>query len=312
MKVIKIINVDKIDAYFIRNIRKNRGDSGEKLCNELGINLTYFYYVETGEKRLSEDFLNKILSFYNVNYNKDINIYNEAYDLTIKLYESFVLKNNELSAKYEKEFYKKEELFANSRGFIFNDLMIAIINLLKDKTLTKMKLDESKKYLSLYDANIAYIYGVIYGFGKGIYKNLNDSGQMIYDIFEKFPMQRLLPCIKGMFYYQLGRVSYEEKRYVQALKFYNEAICSLQQICCVERINQANIEIANTLQYMRLYNDAEHLYLKMLEGAYRYNYNKRICMCLNNLAYLHLIQKNMINILNLYIRQKKQVLCSMI
>ena len=291
MKVIKIINVDKIDAYFIRNIRKNRGDSGEKLCNELGINLTYFYYVETGEKRLSEDFLNKILSFYNVNYNKDINIYNEAYDLTIKLYESFVLKNNELSAKYEKEFYKKEELFANSRGFIFNDLMIAIINLLKDKTLAKMKLDESKKYLSLYDANIAYIYGVIYGFGKGIYKNLNDSGQMIYDIFEKFPMQRLLPCIKGMFYYQLGRVSYEEKRYVQALKFYNEAICSLQQICCVERINQANIEIANTLQYMRLYNDAEHLYLKMLEGAYRYNYNKRICMCLNNLAYLHLIQK---------------------
>ena len=291
MAVIKIINVDRIDAFFIRNLRKNNGDSGEKICKELGINLTYLYYVESGEKRLSKDFLNKILSYYNVNYNKDINVYNEAYDLTIKLYESFVFKNNDLLTKYEKEFNEKEELFANSRGFIFNDLMIAIINLLRDKTLTKLKLDESKKYLSLYDSNVACIYGVIYGFGKGIYKNLNDSGKMLYDIFEKFPVQSLLPCIKGMFYYQLGRISYEEKRNIKALKFYNEAICALQQIYCVERVNQANIEIANTLQYMRQYNDAEDLYYKMLEEARRYNYNKRICMCLNNLAYLYLIQK---------------------
>ncbi len=250
MAVIKIINVDRIDAKFIRNIRKINGDSGEKICNELGINLTYLYYVESGEKRLSEDLLNKILSYYNVNYNKDINVYNEAYDLTIKLYESFVFKNNDLLAKYEKEFNEKEELFVNSRGFIFNDLMIAIINLLRDKTLTKLKLDEAKKYLSLYDSNIACIYGVIYGFGKGIYKNLNDSGQMLYDIFEKFPVQSLLPCVKGMFYYQLGRTSYEEKRYIKALKFYNEAICALQQIYCVERVNQANIEISNTLLYI--------------------------------------------------------------
>ena len=42
---------------------------------------------------------------------------------------------------------------------------------------------------------------------------------------------------------------------------------------------------------MRQYNDAEDLYYKMLEEAHRYNYNKRICMCLNNLAYLYLIQK---------------------
>ncbi|MCI5772975.1 MAG: hypothetical protein MR210_00245 [Erysipelotrichaceae bacterium] len=192
---------------------------------------------------------------------------------------------------YEKEFYEKQELFAYSRGFIFNDLMISIINLLRDKTLTKLKLDESKKYLSLYDSNIACIYGVIYGFGKGIYKNLNDSRQMLYDIFEKFPVQSLLPCVKGMFYYQLGRISYEEKRFIDALKFYNEAICALQQIYCVERVNQANIHIANTLQYMRQYNDAEDLYYKMLEEAHRYNYNIRICICLNNLSYLYLIQK---------------------
>ena len=170
--------------------------------------------------------------------------------------------------------------------------MIAIINLLKDKTLTNIKLDRSKKYLSLYDSNIACIYGVIYGFGKGIYKNLIDSKAIIFDIFEKYPMQNLLPPVKGMFYYQLGRILYEEKKYIKALEFYKTSICFLQQIYCIERVNQVNIEIASTLAYMQQYDDAKELYLKMLEEAKKYNYKTRICTCLNNLAYLNLIQKN--------------------
>lgn len=67
-----INNFELIDAYFIKNLRKFNDDSADKIANELGINRTYFYYIENGEKRLSEDLLNKIVSYYNINYNKDV------------------------------------------------------------------------------------------------------------------------------------------------------------------------------------------------------------------------------------------------
>ena len=287
---INISNVELIDTYFIKKLRKYNDDSVEKIANELGINRTYFYCIENGEKRLTEDLLNRIVSYYNVNYNKDINVYNEAYDLTIKLYESFVFKDKELSAKYEKEFYDNEELFTYSRGFIFNDLMIAIINLLRDKTLTKMKLDESIKYLSLYDSNIACIYGVIYGFAKSISYNLKDTKSIFFEIYNKYPTDQIFPSIKGIFYYQLGRIYREEKFYLEALKYYQDSITALQTIYCVERVNQVNIEIANTLLSLQLYDQAEKKYLELLAEAKKYGFERRTCACLNNLAYLYLIQ----------------------
>ena len=285
-----INNFELIDAYFIKNLRKFNDDSVDKIANELGINRTYFYYIENGEKRLSEDLLNKIVSYYNINYNKDVSLYNEAYDLTVKLYESFVFKNKELSAKYEKEFYEKEELFTYSRGFIFNDLIVAIINLLRDNSLTKTKLDHARKYLSLYDSNIAFIYGVIYGFAKSISYNLKDTKSIFFEIYNKYPINQVFPSIKGIFYYQLGRIYQEEKFYLEALKYYQEAIVALQTIYCIERVNQVNIEIANTLLSLQLYNQAEKKYLELLTEAEKYGFEIRASACLNNLSYLYLIQ----------------------
>ena len=65
---INISNVELIDTYFIKKLRKYNDDSVEKIANELGINRTYFYCIENGEKRLTEDLLNRIVSYYNVNY----------------------------------------------------------------------------------------------------------------------------------------------------------------------------------------------------------------------------------------------------
>ncbi|MCI5773020.1 MAG: helix-turn-helix domain-containing protein [Erysipelotrichaceae bacterium] len=289
--MITINQVNNIDIYYIQKIRKGYGDSAGQLCKEIGINKTHLYDIEAGRKSLSADIQKKILAYYNVQYNDDNRLYQEAYDLTLKLYESFVFKNNELSSKYEKEFNEKEEQFANSRGFIFNDLMIAIINLLRDKTLTKIKLDEAKKYLSLYDSNIACIYGVIYGFAKSISYNLKDTKSIIFEIYNKYPTDQVFPSIKGIFYYQLGRIYQEENFCLEALKYYQEAITALQTIYCIERVNQVNIEIANTLLSLQLYKQAENKYLELLAEAKKYGFERRTCACLNNLAYLYLIQK---------------------
>lgn len=51
MEVINIINIDQTDSCFIRKLRKINDDSGDKICKKLGINRTYFYYVEKGDKK---------------------------------------------------------------------------------------------------------------------------------------------------------------------------------------------------------------------------------------------------------------------
>ena len=59
MELINIKNLDKIDAYFIRNLRTNSGDSGKKLANKLNVSKTYLYSVENGNSTISDEFKQK-------------------------------------------------------------------------------------------------------------------------------------------------------------------------------------------------------------------------------------------------------------
>ena len=291
MEVNNIFNFELIDSYYIKKLRRNNNDSADKLCLELNINKSYLYNIENGHKNLSETIFDKVLKYYHADYDRDIRLYEEAYDLTIKLYESFVFKNNELFEKYIKEFKEKIDLFENSRGFIFKELIVAIINLLKNKELTSTMLEESSKYLTLYDGNISYIYAIIYGFAKDIHYNLNEVRKVIVRIYNSIPGFNIIPSVKGMMLFQLGKIKFEEKDYLEALSYYEQAISSFQYIYCIERINQINIEIANINLYLGLYDKAEKEYFNALEEAKKYNYNRRINTCLNNLSYLYFIKK---------------------
>ena len=291
MEEISSINFELIDAYFIKKLRSSNNSSADELCQELNISKSYLYNMEKGDKNLSEIIFNKALKYYHVNYDRDIRLYEEAYNLTIKLYESFVFKNNELFKKYEKEFKEKETIFENSRGFIFKELIIAINNILKNKELASLMLNEASKYLPLYDNNISYIYAVIYGFAKDIHHNLNNARKIIFDIYNNNTHNNIKPSIKGMLYYQIGKIYGYDKSPIESLKYYEKAIVFLKDIYCIERINQAKIEIASTFLDLGLYNKAEKEYFTALEEANKYNYKRRINACLNNLAYLYFIQK---------------------
>lgn len=280
-----------IDAYFIKKLRSSNNSSADELCQELNISKSYLYNIENGEKNLSEFIFNKILNYYHANYDRDIKLYEEAYNLTIKVYESFVFKNNELFEKYKKEFKEKRNIFENSRGFIFNELIVAIINLLKNKELTSLMLNKASKYLPLYDGNISYIYAVIYGFAKDIRHNLNEVRKIIFYIYKNNMNNNIKPSINGMLYYQIGKIYGCDKDPIQALRYYEEAIVYLKDIYCIERINQAKIEIAGVFLDLGLYDKAEKEYFNALEEAKKFNYIRRINACLNNLAYLYFIQK---------------------
>lgn len=218
-------------------------------------------------------------------------MYNEAHDLTLKTYECIIFKNNTLLEQYESEFYAKKERFTYSRGFIFNDLIIAIINIIKNKQLSIDMLKKAENYLSLYDNNVAYIYGVIYCFAKGIKSNLKDSKKVVLDILNSHSNHDILPSVKGMFYYQLGRIFSEEKMFVESNKYYQKAIKMMKEIYCIERVNQINIEIANMLFHLELYQEAESKYLELLEESKKHNFKRRMNVCMSNLSYLYLIQK---------------------
>lgn len=289
--MISIKNFKKIDTYFIRNLRINSGDPGEKLANALKVSKTYLYSVEKGNNNPSDEFMHNVLTYYGVAYDESVELYEKAYNLVIKIYECIIFKNSELFAKCEQEFNEKEAIFAFSRAFIFNDLIKYMIELMKYKQSSDETISNANIYLPLYESNIAYIYGVIYGFGKGISYNLADSKKVLFDIYDRYPIHNVNPSIKGMFYYQLGRISYEEKSYLKSLNYYHEAIEMLKSIYCVERINQVNIEIANILMRLKLYDEAEKKYLELLEEAKKYSFKRRITVCLNNLSYLYLLQK---------------------
>ena len=289
--MISIKDLNKIDAYFIRNLRINSGDSGGKLANALDVSKTYLYSIENGNQSLTDEFMQNVLTYYDVAYDQSVELYEEAYNLVIKIYECVIFKNNELFAKCEQEFNAKAETFAFSRAFIFNDLIKYMIELMKYKRASDEIISNASRYLSLYDSNIAYIYGVIYGFGKGICYNLADSKKVLFDIYDSYPSHDILPIIKGMFYYQLGRISYEERSYLKSLNYYYEAIEMLKVSYCIERINQVNIEIANILLRLKLYDEAKKKYLELLEEAKKYSFKRRITVCLNNLSYLYLLQK---------------------
>lgn len=289
--MIDIKKLTIIDGFFIRNLRVSNGDSGLKLANALNVSKTYLYSIENGNNNTSDEFLQNVLNYYNVKYNRSVYLYEDAHSLVTRIYECIILKNDELLARYEEEFNKKIEVFKYSRGFIFIQLIQAIVNIKKNKDLSISSIDNASRYLLLYDSNIAYIYGIVYGFIKGIGYNLADSKKVVFDIYDSYPSHDTLPIIKGMFYYQLGRIVYEEKSYLKSLRYYQEAIANLQKTYCVERINQVNIEIANILLRLRLYDEAEKKYLELLEEAEIHSFKRRMKVCLSNLSYLYLLQK---------------------
>ncbi|MCI5774837.1 MAG: hypothetical protein MR210_09775 [Erysipelotrichaceae bacterium] len=289
--MISIKNFKKIDTYFIRNLRINSGDPGEKLASALKVSKTYLYSVEKGNNNPSDEFMHSVLTYYGVAYDQSVELYEQAYNLVIKMYECVIFKNNELFAKCEKEFKEKEAIFAFSRAFIFNDLIKYMIELMKYKRVSDEIISNSSKYLPLYDNNVAYICGVTYVFGKGISYNLADSKKVLFDIYDRYPIHNVNPSIKGMFYYQLGRISSEERSYLKSLNYYHEAIEMLKSIYCVERVNQTNIEIANILLGLKLYDEAKKKYLELLEEARKHNFKRRMNVCLSNLSYLCLLQK---------------------
>ncbi len=289
--VISIKDLNKIDAYFIRNLRINSGDSGGKLANALDVSKTYLYSIENGNQSLTDEFMQNVLTYYDVAYDQSVELYEEAYNLVIKIYECVIFKNNELFAKCEQEFNAKVEAFAFSRAFIFNDLIKYMIELMKYKRASDEIISNASRYLPVYDSNITYICGVTYGFGKGFSHNLVETKKVLFDIYDRYPIHNVNPSIKGMFYYQLGRISCEERSYLKSLNYYHEAIEILKSIYCVERVNQTNIEIANILLMLRVYDEAEKKYLELLEEARKHSFKRRMNVCLSNLSYLYLLQK---------------------
>lgn len=281
----------RVDACYIKSVRKSNGDTAEFLAKNLGITITTLYYVENGVKNISDELLNKIISYYHVSYDTDMTVYEEAYNLTIKVYESYVFKDKESLAKYENEFLAKEHLFECSRAFIFNKLILAIINLLKDRSVTGTYIEECREYLPLYDSNIAGIFAIVYACFQDVYLNLEGIKQVFTDIYENNANYNLKPSIKAMMHYEMGRIASYDNEYLDALKFYERAISKFHDIYCIERINQVKIDIASAYSDLCLYEKAEEAYLMCLDEAYKYNFDFRIKACLNNLAWLYFVTR---------------------
>lgn len=113
------------------------------------------------------------------------------------------------------------------------------------------------KYVSLYGSNNEYIYWAIYVFAIRVDKDFNECKKVITEIYDTHPTHDVIASVKGMFYDVLAKIDRLEKYYVKTLEYDYLSIELLKQIYCEERVNQINIDIANSLFIIGLYDEAE-------------------------------------------------------
>ena len=304
MEIRKIFK--KIDAYYVKNLRKMFSDTADTLSESIGVNKTTIYYIENGIKSISDEMLNKILKYYEVKYDGNPQIYYEAYNLTIDIFESYLFKDFNKLEQLTNAFFEKEEIYQCSRACVFVNLINVIINLLKDRSMASILLDDIKDEVSIFDNNIAGIYVGIYATGKDAYLNLHKVKEAVIDVYENISELNLKPSIKGMMFYQVGKIKSFENDYLEALKLFELDIKNLQEVYCIERITQIKIDIAGVFLDLGLFDKAESLYLKCLGEAQKYNFEWRKRACLNNLTYLYFIERKFEECL-IYAKKAKEV-----
>ena len=288
--------ITPLELLYIKNLHKDRDDT-KTLATKIGVNQSMLYDIEAGRRNLTKDIFNKIIKYYNVNYNDRQSVYDEAYDLTLELFSYLIsFEKPKLIKRYD-EMYDRVSGYKNSKAFVFYYLIEAINENATDDILTEEYLLQCKDFINIYDNNVVFIYCILWCFIKTLpadYKILDD---ILVKAYKRYSLEGVNDDVLGMMYYQLGRIYDGKHDYFEALKFFDKSITSFQSIHNLQRTIQVKIQKANIYFNLKDYDKAECEYLKLYEESLLHNFKNRMNACTDNLSFIYFVKHDYDNCL---------------
>lgn len=299
------MNVTAIEMLFCHQLRLIHGYSIKYLAAQIKVHQSFLYDVEAGRRNLTQDIFHKLLAFYNVDYDERMICYENAYELMIEALMALIKKDNERFNTLMMAFAKAQEKYMYSKGFIFNDLLWAMNELGMNNLKNAQKyLHNASGYLSVYDNNAIYAYVLIVMQAYDTAPEFKIAKEVFYQIYEKYSLHNVDPCIKAMLMLQKGRIKAYEKDYLTALSLYDTAIKSFLDQAIMAQALKARIYKADCLVKIKQFKDAQKLYLTIIKQAADQYKNIALCSC-EKLTELCLYQQDLKGCSN-YIDLSKQ------
>lgn len=236
------------------------------VADSLSLNKGYLSEVENGKRNLSEKHYDKIMDFYDINFNFDKSILEEVRVELIKVYELFIdLNPSEHDAILR--LIQKKERYENSYGFFVLQLAMLFYNIRcagDEKEILFLKA-LIKKYLHLFsDEEKVMYYDLIYQY----YFNKNEFNKARYYILsaiEACPNRTRTIGLYAITLYHLVRILQCTNNSAQTLELCKKTMNEFREQHIYNRLYYIDILEGNCLSRMHLYEDAERTYLSVLE-----------------------------------------------
>lgn len=283
-----------IDALFIKKLRKDYGHSVDFLSEQLNINRSHLYDVESGKKSVTPNVLNAVLNYYGVNYSTDLSIYESCYSIVLNLVESWMFNNsNEFDSEYTR-FKSKENYYRNSKAFIMVDLIECMHNIIHEKYQLNNDyvIDECKKYVPVYDNTLSVLCAVCDVTDRLIEYDYLYMKNVLLKTYENYSLATVNPLVAGLLYFNLGRVySHNQTDYLKAFNAYQKSIELFQACNCISRVLLSKILIATISFRLGNFDSALNEYLSLKKSCSMYGDVKREIICCNQIAYIYIVNK---------------------
>ena len=283
------MSITPIELAYYKKLRKEMGSIIE-VSKKINTSSSFLYDIESKRRSLTLEVFEKITNFCNVNYDKSSYLYNEGHTMTMELFKYTVKTDRKgfflLYSKFENEL----EILAHSKAYIFVDLIKSMRYIQDDKfDESERYLLECRDYIDLYDNNIIFINVILWMFTKDIEKSSKDLRKILIGAYDKYSLTNVDSYIKGMLYYQIGRLLQIEKDYFEADKFFDKAVSLFKINNLLNRVIQVYIQKATNYMEVKLYDKAEELYLEMYNKAKENNFTYRLRACCDNLTLLYFV-----------------------
>ena len=286
--------ITPLELLYIKNLHKSKDDT-KTLAAKIGVNQSMLYDIEAGRRNLTQDIFNKIIKYYNVNYDDRQSIYDEAYNLTLELFSYIITyEDDKLDDLYDR--YKSQiESYHNTKAFILCDLIEAIRNKYDNDDIVEQQLLNCCDFLDVYDNNLIFIYCILWCFTKDVYKETKTLEKIVLDSYKRYSLVGVNEDIVAMLYYQIGRIHEAKHENFEALNYFDKSITAFQNIHNLQRTIQVKIQKANCYFDLKDYDKAEAEYFRMFEESSKYGFKRRMSACANNLAFLYFLKHDFEN-----------------
>lgn len=267
----KTIDKDKIEfntilGAFLKYQRENDNISLNYVADSLSLNKGYLSEVENGKRNLSEKHYNTIMDFYDINFNFDKSILEKLKLKFMKIFELYIDMSPLEKNMIQKLFLDKQK-YENSYGFFILQLVSLFykIRFTRDEKEIIFLKSLINEYLYIYtDEEKVMYYDLLfqYYFWK---KEFNKAYNYISIAHNICPRSTKTNGLYAIILYHLISILQCINKPGYTLGICKEAAYEFKQVHMYNRLYYLDIFEGNSLSRMHLYEDAEKIYLSVLE-----------------------------------------------